>query len=78
LIADGFASGSVYVTSKAQKGGVWAAKKAVVIFCDASGQIMKVDPTSLTVNRPGVTPVASLFVPATDWLDATNTVINPQ
>jgi len=78
LIADGFNTGSVYVTSKAQKGGVWAAKKAVVIFCDASGQIMKVDPTSLTVNRPGVTPVASLFVPATDWLDATNTVINPQ
>lgn len=78
LIADGFKTAPTYDINKANKGGVWAGKKAVVIFCDASGQIMKVDPTSLTVNRPGVTPVAGLFAAATGWLDATNVVKDPQ
>jgi hypothetical protein len=67
----------VYDTNKSNKGGVWAAKKTIVIFADASGQIMKVDPTSLTVKRPGNT--TDLFAAGTDWLDATNNpVINPQ
>ena len=80
LLADGFTTTiPAYDTNKGNKGGVWAAKKAIVIFCDASGQIMKVDATSKTVNRPGVVPVVSLFAAGTDWLDATNNpVINPQ
>ena len=54
-----------------------AAKKAIVIFADASGQIMKVDATTKTVIRPGNT--TGLFAAATDWLDATNNpVMNPQ
>jgi prepilin-type N-terminal cleavage/methylation domain-containing protein len=79
LVADGFsATIPAYDTNKVNKGGVWAAKKAIVIFCDASGQIMKVDATTKTVNRPGVVPAVSLFTPATDWLDGTaNPVINP-
>jgi prepilin-type N-terminal cleavage/methylation domain-containing protein len=79
LLADGFSSTiPKYDTNKGNKGGVWAGKKAIVIMCDASGQIMKVDATSLTVNRPGVTPAVSIFAAATDWLDATNNpVINP-
>ena len=83
LLADGFKNVGpppTYDPSKAQKGGVWAAKKAVVIFCDASGQIMKVDPTTKTVNRPGGT--TSLFAssgdPANPWLDpSANPVLNP-
>jgi prepilin-type N-terminal cleavage/methylation domain-containing protein len=78
LIADGFKTAPTYDVSKANKGGVWAGKKAVVIFCDGSGQIMKVDPTNLTVERPGSNPVAGLFAAATDWLDATNVVKDPQ
>ena len=80
LLADGFKTGGiVYDTSKVNKGGIWAAKKAVVIFCDGSGQIMKVDPSTQAVNRPGVTPLVNLFASGTDWLDATaNPVINPQ
>jgi prepilin-type N-terminal cleavage/methylation domain-containing protein len=79
LLADGFTGTiPVYDTNKSVKGGVWAAKKAVVIFCDASGQIMKVDATTHTVMRPGTTTGAGLFVAAADWLDATaNPVINP-
>lgn len=81
LLADGFsATIPNYTPQKAQIGGVWAAKKAIVIFCDASGQIMKVDPTSRTVNRPGITPAVSLFAGDTsgNWLDsAANFVLNP-
>jgi prepilin-type N-terminal cleavage/methylation domain-containing protein len=80
LLADGF-SGTIptYDTNKSNTGGVWAAKKAVVIFCDASGQIMKVDAATKQVKRPGTTTGAGLFAAATDWLDATNNpVINPQ
>ena len=84
LLADGFkqtAPTPVYDPSKSVKGGVWAAKKAIVIFCDASGQIMKVDATTKTVKRPGGT--TSLFSPSSDpnnpWLDQTaNPVLNPQ
>lgn len=83
LIADGFAEGTVgtYATSKSVKGGVWAATRAIVVFCDASGQIMKVDPKTHQVLRPGHT--TSLFAPSNDdtdpWLDATaNPVLNPQ
>jgi prepilin-type N-terminal cleavage/methylation domain-containing protein len=78
LIGDGFADAAIptYVTNKSLKGGVWAAKKAIVIFADASGQIMRVDTTSRTVKRP---TGEDLFAAGTDWLDATaNPVINPQ
>jgi hypothetical protein len=83
LIADGFAEGDVgtYATSRSAKGGVWAAKKAIVIFCDASGQIMKVDPTTHKVLRPGHD--TSLFTGSNDpndpWLDLSNDpILNPQ
>jgi prepilin-type N-terminal cleavage/methylation domain-containing protein len=83
LLADGFsATIPKYDTSKSNVGGVWAAKKAVVAFCDASGQIMKVDDqTNLTVKRPGHS--YSLFSTsdstATDpWLTSSNLVLNPQ
>ncbi len=78
LVADGFsATIPTYDINKSNKGGVWAAKKAVVIFCDASGQIMKVDAATSQVKRPGNT--TGLFAAATDWLDATNNpVINPE
>jgi prepilin-type N-terminal cleavage/methylation domain-containing protein len=83
LVADGFsATIPKYATSKSVQGGIWLGKKAIVIFCDASGQIMKVDDiTNLTVKRPGHT--YSIFdnsqsTTADPWLDATNLVLNPQ
>ena len=83
LVADGFKAGTpgTYDTSKSNKGGVWAGKKAIVVFCDASGQIMKVDPTSNQVKRPGHT--YSIFDTTSGtaddpWLVAANAVLNPQ
>lgn len=77
LLADGFSTTvPSYDTSKSNKGGVWAAKKAIVAFCDASGQIMKVDNVKKTVVRPGTGK--SLFEGDTDWLSTTaNPVLNP-
>ena len=83
LLADGFSANiPKYSATKSVQGGVWQAKKAIVVFCDGSGEIKKVDDvTNLTVKRPG--HAYSLFdngqnVPADPWLDATNLVINPQ
>jgi prepilin-type N-terminal cleavage/methylation domain-containing protein len=82
LIADGFATGSpgTYATNKAQKGGVWSGKKAVVIFCDSSGQVMRVDPTTKQVQRTDSSgQKANMFTGAADWFDtAANPVLNPQ
>jgi prepilin-type N-terminal cleavage/methylation domain-containing protein len=83
LISDGF-SGTIpkYDASKSNKGGVWAAKKAIVAFCDASAQVMKVDDvTNLTVKRPGHT--YSIFsnsdgTPTDPWLVTANLVLNPE
>jgi prepilin-type N-terminal cleavage/methylation domain-containing protein len=54
LIADGFSTAIPnYVTAKTVAGGVWGGTKAVVIFCDGSGKVMKVDDTTnLTIRRP--------------------------
>jgi prepilin-type N-terminal cleavage/methylation domain-containing protein len=80
LLADGFSTlgpPPAYDTSKSNKGGVWAAKKAIVAFCDSSAQIMKVDTTKKTVVRSATGK--SLFEPDTDWLDAnSNPVLNPK
>ena len=78
LLADGFSTTiPVYDANKANKGGVWAAKKAVVIFCDASGQIMKVA-SDKKVKRPG-NVLLGLFETGTDWIDTGVTpVLNPE
>ena len=81
LIADGFSTTvGTYDTSKSNKGGVWAAKKAIVVFCDTSGQILKVDATTKQVKRPGHT--YSIFDTTSGtandpWLVAANPVLNP-
>jgi prepilin-type N-terminal cleavage/methylation domain-containing protein len=83
LVADGFNSinPDVYSTVKSQNGGVWAAKKAIVLFCDASGQIMKVDLATKTVTRRVGAGTANLFTAdaTSGWMDpATNFTVNAQ
>ena len=81
LLADGFSNTvGTYATSKSQKGGVWAGKKAVVILCDASGQLMPVDPNTHQVMRTDSSGQrVSMFTSGTDWLDATaNPILNPE
>ncbi|HJT80656.1 MAG TPA: type II secretion system protein [Chthoniobacterales bacterium] len=83
LLADGFKTGTTpgdpaYDTNKARPGGVWAGKKAVVVFCDSSGQIMKLDTTQKATRTNSAGGRSNLFAPASDWLDADkNPVLNP-
>lgn len=83
LIADGFntVSPDKYVTDKSQIGGVWAGKKAIVVFCDTSGQIMKVDPTELSPTRTFADGTKKSIFDTSDganWLGATNKTVNPE
>jgi prepilin-type N-terminal cleavage/methylation domain-containing protein len=81
LIADGFVPSSpgVYTTQKASPGGVWSGKKAIVVFCDASGQIITPNQTSHQVQRTDSSGTkVNMFSPASDWLDTNaNPVLNP-
>jgi prepilin-type N-terminal cleavage/methylation domain-containing protein len=79
LAADGFsATPLTYNTSKSVRGGVWYGQKAIVLFCDASAQIMKCTlGTNPIVTRPGQSAV-NLFSPGANWLDVNaNFVLNP-
>lgn len=82
VLADGFVAGTpgTYSTNKAVKGGVWRAQKAVVIFCDSSGQVLRVDPTTKQVQRTNSAGTkVNMFTGAADWFDATaNPVLDPQ
>lgn len=83
LIADGFITGTPgkYTANKAQPGGVWSGKKAIVVLCDSSGQIMKVDTTTLKILRPVGSSTPDYFTGTGDgsWIDtAANPVLNPQ
>lgn len=84
LIADGFnvPSPAKYITDKSQKGGVWAGTKAVVIFCDSSGQVMKCDTTTLVPQRTFADgSKGSVFDntrDTTNWLGTNNLTVNPE
>ena len=84
IIADGFVAGSTtYSTNKSTPGGVWAAKKAIVVFCDSSGQIMRVDPTTKQVQRKSSTgATVNMFADTGDgtWIGIAGTtpVVNPE
>jgi hypothetical protein len=83
LLADGFSSTvGTYALSKSQRGGVWAGKKAVVVLCDASGQLMAVDNTTHQVMRTDSNGArVNMFQGTSDgsWIDtAANPVLNPQ
>ena len=84
LIADGFsdpvANPPQYATDKTLKGGVWAAKRGIVLNCDGSASNLVCDSTILTPTRISSTGTkVSLFVTNdANWLGATNTAVNPE
>jgi len=57
LLADAGTAGdvTVYTKNRSEKGGVWRGKKAVILFVDGGGRIMRVnnpdDPTAAFVTR---------------------------
>jgi hypothetical protein len=82
LLADGFKrdSAGTYTKDKSKTGGVWSGKKAVVVFCDSSGQLMNVNTATGKIPRPAGGASASLFDnTSTDgsWLSSANHILNP-
>ncbi len=85
LVADGFAdpvaAPPVYVTDKTQKGGVWAAKRAIVLNCDGSVNNFVCDSTmrapSRTSNAGTKVNIFDTSDPTT-WLGSSNTAVNPE
>jgi prepilin-type N-terminal cleavage/methylation domain-containing protein len=86
LIADGFVAGGQtshkYSKDQSLAGGVWKGSRAVVVRCDGSGSVMKVDSTSLTVKGPvGGTQEDDIFSTSHSqdgWLGQANTTVNPK
>ncbi len=84
IIADGFAGGATdvqaakYTKDETKPGGVWKAKKALVIRCDGSAKMENVNQTSLIVQRTD-TP-GNLFQAVSDannpWLSGCK-ILNP-
>ena len=85
LIADGFEAGAAaahtYSTDETVKGGVWKGKNAIIIRCDTSGSILKINATSRTVEGPnGGNTNGDIFTTnnaANGWLGLSNTAVNP-
>ena len=82
VVADGFAAGPpsppAYVTDRGQAGGVWAAKRAVVLNCDGSANNLTCNTTMLAPARTSSGGASvNLFAADTDWLGAANTAVNP-
>jgi len=82
LLADGFmrASPGTYTKDKSKTGGVWSGKKAVVVFCDSSGQLMNVNSATGKIPRAAGGTGASLFDNTSadgSWLSSANRILNP-
>ena len=78
LVADAMASASshTYITTQAVVGGLWQGK-AVVLNCDISANLLKANASDNTIH--GSPLGADLFnVAETNWMTATNVVVNPQ
>lgn len=81
LIADGFndKSSHKYSEQEGALGSVWKAKNAIVVRCDTSGAVVKVDRKDKTVKGPvGGTADDDIFSNnLTTWLGANNDTVNP-
>ena len=80
LIADAFnavGADCTYTTSVSQEGGVWSGQKAIVILCDVSGAIQKVDPATEEVfGVTGQSTQADIFASSSTWIP--NQPVNPK
>ena len=84
MLIDGYHLGVPnYVPDKTMTGGVWGGTRAVVIFVDGSGRVMKCDggtPAASFVERPSQTYSITdntKGAPPDNWLSATNLVLEP-
>jgi len=83
LIVDGFQIGTTtYPNDKTITGGVWGGTRAVVIFVDGSGRVMKADGGVIGaqfVNRPGraYNIVDTAQAASETWLSSNNVILPP-
>jgi hypothetical protein len=90
LLVDGFqiattaggTNGGTYPQDKTITGGIWGGTRAIVIFVDGSGRVMKCDGGAIGtqfVSRPGRTyNICSTGEVATEgWLSTSNFILNP-
>ena len=83
ILVDGFQIGTTtYPQDKTITGGVWGGTRAVVIFVDGSGRVMKCDGGAIGtqfVNRPGraYNIVDTAQAPAEGWLSTSNLILPP-
>jgi prepilin-type N-terminal cleavage/methylation domain-containing protein len=84
LICDGFTTGTTtYTNDKTLTGGVWGGQRAVYIFVDGSGRVMRCDnqaaPAATFVTRPGrpYNIVSNTEAASEAWLGALNLRLNP-
>ena len=90
LLVDGFqiattaggTTGGTYPADKTITGGVWGGTRAIVIFVDGSGRVMKCDGGAIGaqyVNRPGraYNIVDTAQAPAEGWLSSSNVILPP-
>jgi prepilin-type N-terminal cleavage/methylation domain-containing protein len=84
LLFDGFTTGTTtYTNQKTVAGGVWGGQRAVYIFVDGSGRVMRCDnqaaPAATFVTRPGrLYNIVDNGQPASEaWLGTTNLILNP-
>ncbi len=82
VVADGFANPvpapPQYDTNRSNPGGVWAAKRAIVLNCDGSVNNLTCTTALLAPPRTGSAGTqVNLFATDTDWLTAANAIFNP-
>lgn len=81
LIANGFnqESSHKYSDQEGKLGSVWKGKSAIVVRCDTSGAVMKVDRSTFTVKGPvgGTTDDDIFSNSTTTWLGQNNNTVNP-
>jgi hypothetical protein len=78
--ADPVANPPVYSINKTQKGGVWAAKRAIVLLCDGSVNNLACDASALAPLRTsGSGSKLNMFATSdATWLSSANTAVNPE
>jgi len=84
VVADGFvdpvSNPPVYSVDKTQKGGVWGAKRAIVLNCDGSVNNLVCDTAALAPLRTSSSGTKINIFATSDsaWLGSANTAVNPQ
>jgi hypothetical protein len=85
LLADGFADASshTYSPNETTKGGIWKGNQAIVVFCDDSAKVIKLNTQYKVPGSPDNSDLFSTSESSQGWLAAPtngssgNTVVNP-